>query len=70
LFFSTLPTNFAAATVARLFDLGLKPYVIASALEAIISQRLVKKICTECKEEAAQSATLVDTKDELASMKY
>ncbi|MFT5451214.1 MAG: type II secretory ATPase GspE/PulE/Tfp pilus assembly ATPase PilB-like protein [Enterobacterales bacterium] len=51
LVFSTLHTNSAAGTVARLFDLGLKPYVIASALEAIISQRLVRTICTECKEE-------------------
>jgi type II secretory ATPase GspE/PulE/Tfp pilus assembly ATPase PilB-like protein len=37
------------ATVARLLDLGLKPFVIASALEAVISQRLVRKICTECR---------------------
>ena len=50
LVFSTLHTNSAAATIARLFDLGLKPYVLASALEAIIAQRLVRRICPNCKE--------------------
>lgn len=50
LVYSTLHTNSAVATIARLFDLGLKPYVVASALEAIISQRLVRKICEHCRE--------------------
>jgi len=49
LVFSTLHTNSAAATIARLFDLGLKPYVLASALEAIIAQRLVRRICNHCR---------------------
>lgn len=49
LVYSTLHTNSAVATIARLFDLGLKPYVIASALEAIIAQRLVRRICEHCK---------------------
>lgn len=51
LVFSTLHTNSAAATIARLFDLGLKPYVMASALEAIIAQRLVRRICSSCREQ-------------------
>ena len=51
LVYSTLHTSSAAATVARLLDLGLKPFVLASALEAIIAQRLVRRICTHCKEE-------------------
>ena len=55
LVFSTLHTNSAAATIARLFDLGLKPYVLASALEAIIAQRLVRRICPYCKEAAQPS---------------
>ena len=50
LVFSTLHTNSAVATVARLFDLGLKPYVVASALEGIIAQRLVRHVCPECSE--------------------
>ena len=55
LVFSTLHTHSAAATIARLFDLGLKPYVLASALEAIIAQRLVRRICPYCKEAAQPS---------------
>lgn len=55
LVFSTLHTNSAAATIARLFDLGLKPYVLASALEAIIAQRLVRRICPYCRETAQPS---------------
>ena len=50
LVFSTLHTNSAIATIARLFDLGLKPYILASSLEGIISQRLVRKICPHCRE--------------------
>ncbi len=49
LVFSTLHTNSAVASVARLFDLDLKPYVIASALEAVIAQRLLRKICEACR---------------------
>ncbi|PWB47728.1 MAG: secretion system protein E [Nitrosomonadales bacterium] len=47
--FSTLHTNSALATISRLLDLGLKPYVIATALQGIIAQRLVRKICTSCR---------------------
>jgi len=50
--FSTLHTNSAVATIARLVDLGLKPFVLASALEGIVAQRLVRRICTECREPA------------------
>ncbi|MBD3658379.1 MULTISPECIES: ATPase, T2SS/T4P/T4SS family [Marinobacter] len=53
LVYSTLHTSSAAATVARLLDLGLKPFVLASALEAIIAQRLVRRICSNCREEVA-----------------
>ena len=48
--FSTLHTNSAVATLSRLFDLGLKPFVVATALEGIIAQRLVRQICPECRE--------------------
>ncbi|MEW5757362.1 MAG: ATPase, T2SS/T4P/T4SS family [Pseudomonadota bacterium] len=56
LVYSTLHTNSAVATIARLFDLGLKPYVIATALEAIIAQRLVRRICPDCRTEAPADA--------------
>ncbi|MDP2795460.1 MAG: ATPase, T2SS/T4P/T4SS family [Sulfurisoma sp.] len=49
--FSTLHTNSAVATIARLIDIGLKPYVAAAALEGIIAQRLVRRICPHCREE-------------------
>jgi len=48
---STLHTNDAPSTITRLINMGLKPYLITAALVAIISQRLVKKICPDCKEE-------------------
>ncbi len=47
---STLHTNNAAATVARLLELGVKPSLIASALNIIIAQRLVRILCEKCKE--------------------
>ncbi|ARU32200.1 secretion system protein E [Sulfuriferula sp. AH1] len=50
LVFSTLHTNSAVATISRLFDLGLKPYVVATALEGVIAQRLVRKNCVHCTE--------------------
>ncbi len=49
--FSTLHTNDAPTAITRLIDLGLEPYLINATLEGIIAQRLVRKICTNCKEE-------------------
>ncbi|WP_035058778.1 ATPase, T2SS/T4P/T4SS family [Andreprevotia chitinilytica] len=49
LVYSTLHTNSALATLSRLLDLGLKPYVLAAALEGIIAQRLVRRICEHCR---------------------
>ena len=57
--FSTLHTNSALATVSRLLDLGLKPFVAATALQAVIAQRLVRKICDECREPAAPDPALL-----------
>ena len=45
---STLHTNSAVSSITRLIDMGIKPYIIASALEGIIAQRLVRKVCTAC----------------------
>ena len=59
LVFSTLHTNSAVATISRLLDLGLKPYVIATALEGIIAQRLVRKICEHCREADTPSPVLL-----------
>ena len=57
--FSTLHTNSAVATIARLLDLGLKPYVIATALEGIIAQRLVRRNCEACRVEVTPDPQLV-----------
>ncbi len=47
--FTTLHTTDAPGTIARLLDLGLEPFIITATLEGIISQRLVRKICENCK---------------------
>jgi type II secretory ATPase GspE/PulE/Tfp pilus assembly ATPase PilB-like protein len=47
---STLHTNDTVATVTRLIDLGLEDYLVASAVRGILAQRLIRKICDECKE--------------------
>jgi type II secretory ATPase GspE/PulE/Tfp pilus assembly ATPase PilB-like protein len=49
LIFSTLHTNDAPGGVARLLNIGIEPYLVASSLEAFIAQRLVRLICPECK---------------------
>ena len=56
LVFSTLHTNDAAGAVSRLVDLGVEPFLISSSLSGILAQRLVRKICADCKEEYAPSA--------------
>jgi len=50
LVFSTLHTNDAAGAVNRLIDMGVEPFLLASSLEAILAQRLVRRICPKCKE--------------------
>ncbi len=49
LVFSTLHTNDAPSAVTRLIDMGIKPFLVASAIQAIMAQRLVRVICSECK---------------------
>ena len=51
LVFTTLHTNDAPSSIARLLDLGLEPFMVTAAIEGIIAQRLVRKICTKCKTE-------------------
>ncbi len=48
---STLHTNDAPSTITRLINMGIKPYLITASLVAVIGQRLVRKICHECREE-------------------
>jgi type II secretory ATPase GspE/PulE/Tfp pilus assembly ATPase PilB-like protein len=51
LVFSTLHTNSAVETVVRLLDMGLDPFNFADALLAVVAQRLVRRLCTDCLEE-------------------
>ncbi len=51
LVFTTLHTNDAPASIARLLDLGLEPFLLTATLEAVVAQRLVRKICNNCKEQ-------------------
>jgi len=50
LVFSTLHTNDAPSAITRLIDMGIKPFLVASSVQAIMAQRLVRVICSECKE--------------------
>jgi len=51
LVFSTVHTNDSAGTVSRLLDLGVEPYLASSSLIAIMAQRLVRKVCPDCRED-------------------
>ncbi len=52
---STLHTNSAVSAIERLVDLGVEPFLVASALRGMIGQRLVRKLCTHCSEPASDS---------------
>lgn len=51
LIFSTLHTNDALGAVTRLVDMGIKPYLVASTLQGVLAQRLVRTICASCREQ-------------------
>jgi len=51
LVFSTLHTNDAPSSILRLLDLGMEPFLLTATIEAIVAQRLVRRICLDCKEE-------------------
>jgi len=53
---STLHTNDAPSTVTRMIDMGIEPFNVASAVNLIVAQRLVRRICTECKSEYKYNA--------------
>jgi type IV pilus assembly protein PilB len=60
LLLSTLHTNDAAATITRLFDLGLQPFIVAASLAGIVGQRLVRRVCPSCAVPQAPSAEIVE----------
>ena len=59
LVFSTLHTNDAPGAVTRLIDMGVEPFLLASSLEAVLAQRLVRKICPACKESYKPDENLI-----------
>ena len=73
LVFSTLHTNDAPATVTRLRDMGVPPFLLSATLEGVVAQRLVRRICPNCIEETMpridQLAELSLTPDDLAGKK-
>jgi general secretion pathway protein E/type IV pilus assembly protein PilB len=58
LVFSTLHTNDAPGALARLVDMGVEPYLVASSLEMVLAQRLVRVLCPKCKQEDTSPAAL------------
>ena len=57
---STLHTNSSVASITRLIDMGIKPYIIASALEGLIAQRLVRRVCGNCQAQVPPDPDLLE----------
>ena len=57
---STIHTEDTVSAIDRLKDMGIEPFLIAGAVRGVVSQRLVRKICPNCKEEAAPDPDLVE----------
>jgi type II secretion system protein E len=73
LVFSTLHTNDAPSALTRLVDMGIEPYLVASSLEAIIAQRLVRVVCPHCREPLTDSEAMPlrrRFKDQLPAVLY
>jgi type IV pilus assembly protein PilB len=71
LVFSTLHTNDAPSAITRLLDMGVKPFLVASAIQAILAQRLIRMLCKECRQRDPDPdrklLRLVDISDEEAA---
>ena len=69
LVFSTLHTNDASGAIPRLIDLGAEPFLLASSMTCVVAQRVVRKICSECKEEyLAPPEVIADLKKILGNL--
>jgi type IV pilus assembly protein PilB len=72
--FSTLHTNDAPATVTRLRDMGVPPFLLTATLEAVLAQRLVRRICRDCREQtipSTETLALLDlTPDDVIDKKF
>ena len=71
---STLHTNDAASTITRMIDIGLEPFNVASAVNLVTAQRLVRRICSGCKAEVTYEDDILETayipEDKLKEMKF
>lgn len=56
---STLHTNDAASAVTRLIDMGIEPFLVASALDCVVAQRLARRLCPNCKRRTIVSAEVL-----------
>jgi type IV pilus assembly protein PilB len=68
LVFSTLHTNNAATCLPRLLDMGVEPFLIASTVRVVIGQRLVRRLCTNCRQESKPDDTLIKRLDKSFSL--
>jgi type IV pilus assembly protein PilB len=72
--FSTLHTNDAPSTITRLRDMGVPPFLITATMEGVLAQRLVRKICKDCREQTMPStetlAMLDLTPDDVVDKKF
>jgi type IV pilus assembly protein PilB len=74
LVFSTLHTNDAPSTITRMKDMGVPTFLITATVEAILAQRLVRKVCTQCREEYTPSREIFDdlelTSDDIRGKRF
>jgi type IV pilus assembly protein PilB len=71
---TTLHTNDAPSSISRLLDLGIEPFLITATIEAIVAQRLIRKICVHCKEEITPTDEMLIelnlTREEIKNSKF
>jgi type II secretory ATPase GspE/PulE/Tfp pilus assembly ATPase PilB-like protein len=60
LLLSTLHTNDATGAVARMLDIGVEPFLLASTLTLVVGQRLVRRLCTNCRETTAPNKSVIE----------
>ncbi len=74
LVFSTLHTNDAPSAITRLIDIGLPPFLVASSIQAVLAQRLIRVLCTQCKKPAPPEVPLLKaaglTDEQIAENKF
>jgi len=70
LVFSTLHTNDASGGIARLLDIGIEPYLIASSVECFIAQRLVRVVCVDCRGKGCESCKFTGYKGRTAIYEF